>query len=118
MSNPASNSLICIVCPRGCHLTVDDQLQVTGNACPRGEVYGVAEMTHPSRVVTSTVRLMGGNVARLPVKTSCPVPKEKMKDVMAEIHHLQVTAPVTIGDVLVPHILGLDADLVATRTVD
>ena len=29
--------LICIVCPRGCHLTVDEDhgYTVTGNSCPR-----------------------------------------------------------------------------------
>lgn len=30
--------LICIVCPRGCHLKVDEACgyTVTGNGCPRG----------------------------------------------------------------------------------
>ena len=35
--------LICIVCPRGCHLSVDidNDYKVTGNLCPRGAEYGV-----------------------------------------------------------------------------
>ena len=28
--------LVCIVCPRGCHLTIDENNNVTGNSCPRG----------------------------------------------------------------------------------
>lgn len=34
--------LICIVCPRGCHLKVDEanDYAVTGNSCPRGAEYG------------------------------------------------------------------------------
>ena len=47
--------LICIECPKGCHLKIDDELNVTGNTCPRGKVYAVNEMTCPKRIVTSTV---------------------------------------------------------------
>ena len=34
--------VICICCPRGCHLQVDPQndYNVTGNACPNGAAYG------------------------------------------------------------------------------
>ena len=41
--------LICIVCPRGCHLKVDEAngCKVTGNSCPRGEQYGKAELLNP-----------------------------------------------------------------------
>ena len=45
--------LICIVCPKGCHLKVDEEnnYAVTGNACPRGAEYGAAELQHPVRVL-------------------------------------------------------------------
>ena len=50
--------LICIVCPKGCHLTVDESngYAVSGHSCPRGEAYGKAELISPTRTVTSTVR--------------------------------------------------------------
>ena len=53
--------LICITCPKGCHLRVDEEkdYKVTGNGCPRGAVYGKKECTHPTRVVTSTVKIVG-----------------------------------------------------------
>lgn len=45
--------MICIVCPVGCHISVDtDTLEVTGNTCPRGEKYGKEELTNPKRVIT------------------------------------------------------------------
>lgn len=110
--------LICIVCPRGCHLTVDENLNVTGNTCKRGEIYGKNEIQNPTRVITSTVKLEGGCVSRLPVKTSEPVPKGKIFEVMQEINHVCAHAPVKIGDVLIPHVLGLDSDVIATRDVD
>ena len=38
--------IICIVCPRGCQLTVDEAngYAVTGNGCPRGAAYGKSEL--------------------------------------------------------------------------
>ena len=43
--------LICIVCPKGCHLKVDEEngCAVTGNGCPRGAEYGKNELLHPAR---------------------------------------------------------------------
>ena len=70
-------NLICIVCPKGCHLSVDeaDGYKVTGQGCPRGEEYGKKELQSPTRVITSTVRITGGIHNRLPVKTSRDIPK-------------------------------------------
>ena len=53
--------LICIVCPKGCHLKVDEEngCAVAGNSCPRGEEYGRNEILHPVRVLTSVVRMAG-----------------------------------------------------------
>ena len=109
--------LVCIVCPRGCHMKVDENLNVTGNFCPRGEAYARAELTHPTRVVTSTVRLTGGAYRRCPVKTSAPVPKERIPTLMEALNGIEAAAPVAVGDVLVPDILGTGADLVVTREI-
>jgi CxxC motif-containing protein len=111
--------LICIVCPKGCHLRVDeaDNYAVQGNACPRGAEYGKAELTNPTRVVTSTVCVEGGSVRRCPVKTNRPIAKAKMFDVMACINALHVQAPVTVGQVLLADICNTGADLVATGDV-
>ena len=74
--------LICICCPRGCHLKVDEEKkEVTGNACPRGKEYGINEVTNPVRVVTSTVKITGANLRRLPVKTDKPIPKGKIFEI-------------------------------------
>ena len=81
-----TKNLICIVCPRGCHLTIDENMNVSGNTCKRGEVYARNEVTHPTRMITSTVRIIGGELERLPVATSAPIPKEDIFKVMAEIN--------------------------------
>ena len=75
--------LICIVCPRGCHLTVDTELEkVTGNTCKRGEIYGLNEVKNPTRIVTSTVKIDGCDNIVVPVKTEEPIPKGMIFDVM------------------------------------
>lgn len=111
--------LICIVCPRGCHLLVDETngFAVTGNSCPRGEAYGKAELTHPTRTITSTVRCAGGRLPRCPVKTAAPVPKESIPAVMAALDSVLVTAPVRLGQVVLPNVCGTGVDVVATRSM-
>ena len=111
--------LICITCPRGCHLLVDEEhdYAVTGNSCPRGAVYGRSELLHPVRTLTSTVRVEGAALPRLPVKTDRPLPREKMMDCMALLDGITAHAPVRIGQVLAEHILGTDVNIVATKAM-
>ena len=75
--------LICIVCPKGCHLKVDEEngYKVTGNGCPRGAAYGEKELVNPTRVITSTVRVEAKTARRVPVKTASDIPKGKIYDV-------------------------------------
>ena len=110
-------NLICIVCPKGCHLQVDDEhgYTVTGNSCPRGAEYGKTELLHPTRVLTSTVRVDGGLHRRLPVKTTAPIPKELMFEAMNALNRVTLTAPVTVGQVVIHDLLGTGVDVVATR---
>ena len=109
--------LICIVCPKGCHLKVDEEngYAVTGNTCPRGADYGRTELQNPTRVLTSTVCIQGGLYPRLPVKTSKAIPKGLLFAAMEEIARVRLTAPVTCGQVLIPDLLGTGADPVASR---
>ena len=112
-------NLICITCPKGCHLTVDEEndYAVTGNSCPRGAEYARNELLHPVRMITSTVRVQGAAIPRLPVKTDKPLPKELMFDCMELINALNVQAPVKVGQVLAADILGTDVNIVATKTL-
>ena len=110
--------LICITCPRGCHLSVDDNLNVTGNMCPRGAMYAKAELTHPVRMVTSSVTINSKTQSRLPVKTKDPIPKELIFKVMEEITKVVVDAPVKIGDVIIKDVLGSGVDIVATKNIE
>lgn len=112
--------LICICCPKGCHLQVDtaNDYAVTGNACPNGAAYGKEELTHPTRIITSTVRITGGLYPRCPVKTAQAVPKEMMFAVMAALDAVALQAPVHTGDVVLPNVCGTGVDVVATRNME
>jgi CxxC motif-containing protein len=110
--------LICIICPRGCSLSADIEggnVKVEGNACPKGEQYAIDECTNPTRTVTSIVRVLNRKDTMVSVKTSCPIPKDKIFDVMAEIRKAGVEAPVKIGDVILTNLYG--ADIIATKEI-
>ena len=110
--------LTCIVCPRGCRLKVDDNMEVTGNACPRGKIYAVNELTNPTRTITSSIRVTNRPYTLVSVKTDKPIPKGKMFEVMQEIDKLTVEAPTVIGQVVKENILGLDSNIIITKCID
>lgn len=108
--------LICTVCPRGCRLTVDGEtLEVSGNFCERGAVYGKNEVTAPKRTVTGSVNIVGGIHSRLAVRTDKAVPREKMMEIMDALHSFTAFSPIKRGDVLIKNVCGTDADIVASR---
>lgn len=111
--------LICIVCPKGCHLKVDEQngYAVTGNSCPRGAEYGKIELTNPTRVITSTVAVRGGGYPRCPVKTSKPIPKGMIFEAIKTLDDLVLDAPIRLGQVVVKDVCGTGADFVACRSL-
>ena len=112
-----TRELTCIVCPRGCPLTVtfaeDGAIaSITGYTCKRGYTYAQDECTAPRRTVTSTVRCEDGSV--LSVKTAATVPKEKIFAVMREIDGVRAPDEVSIGDVLIADVCGTGVAVVAT----
>lgn len=118
--DPATRSYLCIGCPLGCRLEVDespegDILEVRGFACRKGKEYAVQEHTDPRRLVTTTVAVDGARWPRLPVRTVEAVPKDRVRDVCLALDGVRVVAPVHIGDVIVADVLGTGTDVVATR---
>lgn len=114
-------NLICIGCPMGCPLVVTmdhgEVVSVEGNTCKRGAVYGKKEVTNPTRIVTSTVRVTGGSISVVSVKTREDIPKEKIFDCIKALQEIEVAAPVNIGDVILRDVAGTGVDVVATKNV-
>ncbi len=114
-------NLICINCPLGCTLTVmmreKEIISVEGNTCKRGEIYARKELTNPTRIVTSTVKVYGGNEKMVSVKTKEDVPKEKVLDCVRALKDVIAEAPIQIGDVIAENVAGTGVSIVATKAV-
>ena len=88
--------LTCIGCPMGCQMRVTMEAgeirQVEGNTCRRGDVYARKEVTNPTRIVTSTVRVTGGELPVVSVKTASDIPKEKIRACVLALKSIRVAA--------------------------
>ena len=108
----------CIICPRGCSLTVDENHNVYGNSCPRGEKYALSEITNPVRTLTSSVVVKNRKDTFVSVKTDKPIPKEKVMELASFLNTLSVKAPCKIGDVIIENPLKLDCNIIITKNID
>ena len=110
--------LTCIICPRGCRLKVDDNMNVTGNFCMRGAMYAKQELTDPRRSITSIMRVSNRENLMVSVKTNKDISKAKIFEVLKAIENISVQAPIHIGDVLVKNAADSGADIIATKEVE
>ena len=114
--------LICIGCPMGCPIVVEMEdgkvLSVTGNTCPRGESYARKEVTNPTRIVTTTVRVDGGKVPMINVKTERDIPKDKIFECIAALRGVTMKAPIHIGDIILENVAGTGVNIVAAGNVE
>lgn len=116
-----NKELICIVCPKGCRVTVSEengQLKTTGNACIRGNVYAIQEATAPKRMLTSTIRIHGALHARCPVVSSAPLPKESILSVIELLEKVEVTAPVTMKTIVLENVNQSGVDILISRNME
>lgn len=114
-------TLTCIVCPVGCQLEVTrdgDNFNVTGNTCKRGPIYAEAELTHPTRVLTTTAAIKNGKLNRIPVFTDGEIPKGKIFETMEVINKLHLYAPVNMRDVIIENILSTGINVLASRSME
>ena len=109
------------ICPMGCMLGVeieDNEVKsVTGNTCKRGDVYARKEVLSPTRIVTSSVKVEGGALAAVSVKTKEDIPKGKIFECVTALKEVCVKAPVHIGDVILTNVAGTGVDVIATKNV-
>ncbi|RKX93907.1 MAG: molybdopterin oxidoreductase [Spirochaetes bacterium] len=117
--------LICISCPIGCRLTIEynedkrdyDSIKVSGNLCPKGEIYGKEEILAPKRVVTATASIESRIQKRLPIKTIEAIDKDLIFDLLKEIYSLKLKPPVKIGDTIIKNFKKSGVDIVATANL-
>ncbi len=106
-------------CPIEVTLENGEVVSVTGNTCPNGDRYARKEVTHPTRIVTSSVLVTGAKNGAKTVscKTASDIPKDKIFDVLKELKNVTAKAPVVIGDVLKENIAGTGVNIVATKDI-
>lgn len=113
--------ITCINCPVGCRMTVSLSesghfISVKGNTCPRGAAYARQECTSPERIITAVISVRGSRTP-LSVKTSRPVPKNMIFEIMNVLKRIDLKTPIKSGQIIIPDILHTGADIVATRNL-
>lgn len=110
-------NLVCIVCPNGCRLTVTidgEDITVTGQKCPKGKTYAIAEMTEPKRSVTTTVRTVFEEAPVLPVRTNGEIPKDKIFDLMKLLDGFILNKRIKRGEAILRNVFDSGVDVIAT----
>ena len=82
--------LICIICPNGCELSIDDNNNVTGNTCNRGKDFALQEIKEPKRTISSTIKTIFKDYPVVSVKVDNEIPKDKIFDVIKEINKVKI----------------------------
>ena len=112
----------CIVCPIGCELIVKKVgakiIDIKGYKCPKGKEYAIQEVTNPQRILMTVVKVRGGSLPTVSVKTAKPIPKAKLFEAVKYLSKLELKPPIKIGDVIVDDIVGTGVPIVATRNVN
>lgn len=119
-------SLTCIICPMGCSMEVEVETNASGqkkvlsvkdNGCKRGEQYAAKEVQNPTRTLTTTIKVEGGELPLVPVKTAGEVPKASLLQCMEVVRRASCKAPVKRGDVLIYDLLGTGVNVIACADI-
>ena len=116
-----TRTFTCIVCPNGCEITAQyegaEVSSVTGATCPKGKDYVLQELTDPRRTIATSVPVDEGELPLVSVRLNRPIPKKDIFRVMEAVNGLRLRAPTAIGQVVLPNVCGLGADVIVTKSV-
>jgi len=118
IENNKLQEIICVACPKGCRLEVtrkEGEILVTKEGCKRGIEYAVNEIKDPRRMVASTVRVSNALHPLVPVYTSAPFPKGRIRELLAEIRKVNLFTPVKMNQVIIENALGTGINVIASR---
>jgi CxxC motif-containing protein len=113
--------ITCIVCPIGCKILVRTDGKhfelLDGNKCKKGIDYAKNETLNPRRMLTSSILVINGEWPLVSVKSSKPVPKNKVYQVLNEIKKATVNAPVKSGQLIIRNSAKTNIDIIATKSI-
>ena len=114
--------ITCINCPLGCLLNInleeESKVNVSGALCKKGDLYAKAEISNPTRMVTSTIPVKKSGLKMVSVKTQAPIPKDKIFECLKSLINVEAQAPVKIGDIIIKNVCGTGVDIIATRNAE
>ena len=117
----SEKEITCIICPIGCKILVRTDGKhfelLDGNKCKKGIDYAKNEALDPRRMLTSSVLVKNGEWPLVSVKSSKPVPKDKVFSVLKEIKKTTVNAPVKSGQKIIKNVSCTKIDIVATKSI-
>ena len=117
-----TREIVCILCPIGCKISVEikdgEVIKIENAECRRGRDYSIQEVTSPVRDFFTTVRVEGGMIPVLSVRSTRPIPKNMLMACASELAKIVISPPVRLGDTVVNNILNLGIDIVATKTIE
>lgn len=116
----------CVICPKGCNISVETEkkgkeksvISIKGNSCPRGAKYAESEVTHPVRVLTTTVRIINSKDKLLPIRSKEPIGKDLLFKAMKEVEKTAVKVPVKMGDVVIKNVAQSGIDMISCRSIE
>lgn len=119
-----AKEFICVVCPNGCTIKAHYEdgnppklLSAEGMRCPRGRTWIQQEIESPMRTFSTSVLVDGGDFLEVSVRLTKPIPLAKIFDVMAELKHIRLCAPLSIGDVILVNPAGTQTEVIVTRNI-
>ena len=121
MTSSTKKKLVCIACPLGCRLEVEDngcgEITVLGNQCKRGETYAREEIFSPKRTVTAIMKTNSKTVPFVPVRTNKPLPKALINKLLKRIYAANASVPIQMGQTAIENFSESGVDVIFTRTV-
>lgn len=113
--------ITCIVCPIGCKILVRTDGKhfdlLDGNKCKKGIDYAINEVLDPRRMLTSSILVKNGEWPLVSVKSSEPVPKNKVFSVLKEIKKITIYPPIKSGQIIIKNVANTKIDIVATKSI-
>lgn len=109
--------IVCIVCPNGCRIhcvQTLDGVHCTGQQCKRGEAYALAELTHPMRTLTTSVKTVFPEAPVISVRTDGEIEKAKLLDAAKALDEIVLRQRVKIGDVIAQNICNTGVNVICT----
>lgn len=113
----SAHEIVCIVCPNGCRIQckeTDGQIVCNGQKCLRGKEYAIAELTHPMRSLTTSVRTIFPDSPVVSVRTNGEIEKSKLIDVAKALGQIIVDHRIKIGDIVAENICDTGINVICT----